>query len=926
MAIQSARVLADGWTLEITGEWPESTPASFQLFDVPGETAEAIATWDDLTARVQLSVTGPGHDRVGLEAQPGMRTRQIVCHEVMRAPYSMWPAQPAGPDPGGFAGWPLPRALNRPFIEDDLGAGMRRVRLRLHKPVAPGESFTVQFRAGWRAGLGNQMLAGASCVNDSVTPIERPSARWLTASYAAIRDTTLQRIDLHAAHGLPEDRRGVAGVRFCATDGTTKLFAWADLGWSDAYGDLLRCWTSLMDLTGLSPGPIAVHWSVFPWFGLVRHSSGALDPATAAASALRPADAEVAVVGTDMRAENPLIFGYDPTGSVYGHTDLASVYRKYVCIAVDPAGGVMVNPSTRAAAEALFGFGGTPAAARAAALALPISARAQNTTVALHAIRQLGRVLPPANGRGTRTNVADGIEMFMVDGLHVAGSGAGPTSTAVGEVYLVIAGNSADMCEVQGSATANASRFTYAGRVWFRDLYLRMNGSGLIGPDWAITERVRIDRVPTSSATALTSHQATANRPRWSYLATRLEAGSGTGPNYANLNGGSLLVRGCRIQTPIAAPVVVGCSNDGAPPANSARIGLAVPSGSAPESWFDYHRWNNRLRGVNALSGTAIIETPLAMAEDGRQKCERFVVVNNLFEQSAGMAAPMMRIGEGPTIPIDAAGMVIEGNTFVGNRINWMYSDMTPATIAEVEDPSFAVFYRQCRVSNNVLDLWAMKSDTFANTGANSLRAEAYPGNDAPGRSFMCQSSAQQQAQFGFMMEANAINHRFDLTIAAFAGENRGLRARMPATAGAAMNQGWAAFADDRSRATGLGGFGDYRPTALSPFLSAGRSAQIDVGADGVLRGPSFPAGAMAGPVLGEPFPVAPDVAGHLVSSTPAGLTFSGFVATVEAGSAMLPVVSREAGLTFWATATPDQRLRRMRVKPEFRVRVPETD
>jgi hypothetical protein len=351
-----------------------------------------------------------------------------------------------------------------------------------------------------------------------------------------------------------------------------------------------------------------------------------------------------------------------------------------------------------------------------------------------------------------------------------------------------------------------------------------------------------------------------------------------------------------------------------------------VPSGSAPEAWFDCHRWNNRLRGGNATSGTAIIDTPVVLAADGRQKCERFVVVNNLCEQSAGVATFMLRIGEGPTIPIDAAGMVIEGNTFVGNRINWMYSDMTPATIGQVEDPSFANFYRQCRVSNNVLDLWAMKSDTFASTEANSLRAAAYPGNDAPGRSFMGQSSAQHQAQFGFMMEANAINHRFDLTIAAFAGENRGLRARMPATATPALNQGWAAFADDRSRTTGLGGFGDYRPTALSPFLSVGRTAQIDVGADGGLRGATFPAGAMAGTLLGEPLAVEPDAAAHAVMSTPVGLVFSGLVVTLEAETGRSPMTSGEAGLAFWNTPAPDRPLRRLRVRPESRVRVPEID
>lgn len=927
MAIQSVRVLDDGWHIEVTGSWPASAVSDFALFDEP-ETVAGIAAWDETTARVIVTCISAGHNRVGGQAVPATRARIIVCHDLGRLPYSIWPEQPAGPTSGGFQGWPLPRANNRPLGEVDLGGGQRRIRLRLHKPIEPGATFSVQFRAGWRAGLGAETVSAAACVNDSSTPIEAPSARWLTAPYDGIRDTSFKRISVHAAHGLPEGKRGVAGVRFVATDGVNKATAWADLGWDESYGDRVRCWTADMDLTGLNAGPIVVNWSVFPWVGLVRHSCGVLDPATATASALLPADSDWAFVGVDVRTENPLIFGYDPAGSYYGYTSLASVYHKYVCIAVDPAGGVVANPTTRAQAEALCGFGATAEAARAAALAIVQSGRPRSTLVALHAVRQLARALPSAQvagkGRTARSNVGDGIEIFLLDGTHVAGGGANPSAMGFGEIFVRYEGAGKSDCILQSRpAGGGAARLSYGSRARVRGVHARLDVSAWTEAyEFIHWEQCRLDRLSASTATLLTTLQPQANRANFEYHNCDLEAG----PNYGNLNGLGRIVRSCRYRTPISSPVITDCETFGAS-GHNAVLTYGPSAGSAATAHFDVHRWNNRHLGYQFNGASTCINIPWVTIS-GRLRVERFVLVNNLIECVGGGSTFLMRIGETMTTPLDVHGMVVEGNTFTGNRVNWLYSDMNASNSTQSQDPLFGVFYQQNWNSNNVFDHWAMKGDTFADPGADSARAAAFPGETAPGRQYLGQASSQHPCMFGFMMEGNVTNFFAGPgTVNAFTQENRGLRALVPPTAVTSANANWLDFVDNRDANHGAAGFGDYRPAATAPWRQWARNAQIDAGADGVLRtGVAFPAGALAGGAGPESVESQPQSAAHELRSTQPALGFVAPEFAVQATGSRLSVLASQAVLLAIGAGPPSGPWRRVRVGAENRVRTPERD
>lgn len=869
MAVLSATVEADGWTLAVTGTWPASAWSDF-VMDKDG------------ARRVQLLVSGPGFDRVSGTAVAAVRTRETLCHRVRPAPFGDWRTVPGGPigqpqPSGAFTPWPGSGPTNRPLSEVLNGDGTRTVRLMIHKPVGPGETVVVRFLAGWRGGEPAQELPA---LNLSEVPIALPSARWITVPYEAVRGSpatpaTAVPVDLLAAHILPEGMSAVAGVRVCATDGVEKRFSWLSVGTSGRYGDSVRCWTGMADLSGLSAGLVAIHWSVFPWTGVARHSSGG-DPAALDASALHPGPA-AGSAGMGAKAETPLMVAFDPVGARYGYWTQASyapapsTYFAHVCVAVDPVNGSTTAPADRTAAEAMCGFGATPEAARAAALA---ATRAANSSVALTVVRRLARSIPAANGAPSIANAGDGVVLFFVDGVHVAGTASIPTGQATGETWPVLEGNGRGVCTVR-AALSGTNRLQYGGWAHLRGLRIESGPTVLSVTRAWFHDCEIVDQEGQSPSTVYNSGAPPPGDVKLFHTSCRHDMASFSFEHASNACG---IWRSVQFRRQLAAPAIVGCAKfiNGSTGTPLGTYNLATGSPSA--CFEDAFYWYNDCRGVIGASSATAFSFPSYTGADGRMKLVRHSVVNNIFERSGGVDAPFWKVGENNAVPVDGIALVIEGNTAVGDRANHLYND--PA-MGSAQD-TFEKFnsYSQVRVANNYVCRWAGKHDAFYDSGTAAQREAAGLGPDDGLSNIGRRTRHIQgwQSVFGHLNEGNAEANRVPWGAAGSGSgfEDHGIGAALApfGFSDSLLNTGWPMFADDRS-ALGSGlGFGDYRPLPGSPLLGRARTAQIDADARGALRAPgAWSIGAIEGEAVAVPVGLSPASCGHAHEASAATLS-----------------------------------------------------
>lgn len=849
MSVTEARVEADGWTLSVTGTWPASTWADFQL-DPDG------------ARRVRVTVSGPGHDRLGNEAvfNPA-RLRETVSHQVRPDRYPDWPQAPQF---SGFGPWPGYAPLNRPLGEVDNGDGTRTIRLMLHEPVIAGEVVSLTLAAGWRTGLPAQTLAVA---NHSVEIMPLPIVRWVSVPYQAVRGSpeapaTSFMVELLGGHVMPEGRSGLCAVRICATDGLSRRLTWLSVGTSE---DGLRCWRGHVDLSGLNPGPVALHWSVYPWFGTARHSSEA-DPTLVAPSVLHPG-ASSATAGFGAAAQTPLMIGFDPVGSRYGYTTQASygpapsTYFRYVCVAVDP-GGQSSAPADRTAAEAMCGFGNTPEAAKAAALT---ATRAASSSVALTALRRLARNLPAANGAPATSNSADGMIIHFVDGLHVAGTGSIPSGDAIGETWPILEGNGADVCTVR-SASSGTNRLSYGGWALRRNLRLE-SGPLVLGGVRGWFDRCEIHDQAGHSSTLYSSSAPSAGEVRWYMTGGRHAMASFA---YGHANNASGLYRNVQFRRQLAGPVIVNCRKTDALTKSTPLDSYNLGSGSQSSCFEDVILWGNDCRGVDGgiVWGFQLGST---LGEDGRRKIRRQMVVNNVFERMSGDDGPCWKVGENSNPELDAENCIIEGNSAIGDRANHFYNEPQNFNLND----TFTKFnsYKMNRVANNYVDRWASKHDVFFDSTVSSLRAAL--GSDDGNRGRRGHLIQGWQIRFGHMHEANVEAHRIvSGVIGSGSGvENHGVSAVLAPNPSPADNASWPRFRDDRSALGSGQGFGDYRPLKDAPWRLAAWRAQVDADHAGVLRGARFASGAFEPLAAPE---TAPETARHAHSATSPGLATGG--------------------------------------------------
>lgn len=705
------------------------------------------------------------------------------------------------------------KPLRQPFPnhalldETDLGGGVRRVRIALSRYVYPGDPVSVTFAAGWRAGLAGGTIAAN---NLSTHAVRLPSARWASPQYLV--ETGAFRIDLLVANIEAEGRSAAAAVKVVGYDGTNTQEWWLTESVSGRYGDNLKCWGATINPTGLTAGIISLHWEVYPWIGAVRRSGTAhvVDPEA----------------GFSRAAGNALHVCWDPAGTRYGGRH---VY-------VDP-----VNGTTD---RLLVTIGATLAAAKAG------TAAADNLT-AFFALADQSIVIPAANGYPEITTRAmDGAVLTFAPGVHTVAYGSLSSVAKTVEARVVMQGDPttpnprANVIFRTGTGSATF-RIT---RVLFKDMTLELGGNW-----FSLGWRAHFDNVTLQGragdelATAGMTSSVAAGFYRLSFTNCRFW-------RYGqSLSGNSMvagLVRNLEFTRTVGSPMIV----------TSTRIADAtVPIGSSSSvggatGVTDTFLWgvrsfynDNGGFSLGEFSGTGTTTNPT--------RTIRANVVNCIFERpenGAGSLGDPFYNAAGNREVVDC---LIEGSTFVGQRMNWGYNDPSDGltNMASIGNA----------VRNSFFDRRACKHDIFvANGNLTAGWANLYGVND----------------------EANVQVDRIDWTgTDAFSREFEGIRGVY--ITGEANNPDLAGnfiFTADASRYSKQGavlGFGNYQPGPASLLLNRGRRACIDVDVTGAARNATFDTGAVeraTAPVMS----LASGSCRHAVGGRPLALRWDGRVLT----------------------------------------------
>ncbi|MGL6044500.1 MAG: hypothetical protein ACRC1J_11300, partial [Sandaracinobacteroides sp.] len=308
MTIVATTIESNGWVLAVRGTWG-ATPGAWEFGGIDRVDGRFLSSAVDQfpldpggTPKIVLSVQDAGFDRVGGQAVANSnRPRTVIATKAIRRAF------------------PNQSQLD----ETDHGGGERTVRFALSERIyATSVVTTASFLTNWKQGQAGG--ATASIANGSTIAAPLPLFRWANEPWPLVQGTVgvpnhSARVELLVGAHHPENNgsdlhQACAAVQLVAYDGTTsKSFWFAAPQTSPLYADNLRCWGGVIDLSGLSAGPITVHATVYPWVGAARATG--TSHSTSATAALATAWGA------------PFHIAYDPTGSVY--------LRKYVF--VDPA-------------------------------------------------------------------------------------------------------------------------------------------------------------------------------------------------------------------------------------------------------------------------------------------------------------------------------------------------------------------------------------------------------------------------------------------------------------------------------------------------------------------------------------------------------------------------------------------------------------
>ncbi len=802
MAVLSAAIEGNGWVLAVRGTWGATSGAfPFAGDDRPDGDHPGFLLDPHGARRVQLLVAAAGFDRAGGQAVANAaRSRTLVATKPLRRAF------------------PNQAQLD----ETDHGGGERTVRLALSERVYAGNSVTqIAFAAGWKAGEGAALLAGVT--NGSTRAAPLPISRWAQPSYTLVQGTTLAEVDVIVAAHHPEHfgavrNQALAAMKLEATDGTTtKTFWFAGLRTSPQYGDNLRCWGGQIDLSGLTPGLITVHRTLYPWVGAAR-STGAGHSVSITA-------------GVKTVHDQPLHLCYDPSATRYAKRH------------------VYVNAATGTTTVASVTVGTTLAGAKAGTAAATIS-------VALQAIYNANVTLAAGNGLAGGTRSCDWMEVVLAPGVQTWGAQAVTTGFGSKEGRLIVRGDPDDAnpranCIWRSMAAAPSS--VRNNRWWVQDLTLEGGEATLMS---AVT--AHFDNVEGRGKTGFESSTVPfffSTPTEGDYFnswtrSTFWKYGSG-------LSGGSFragLARNCVTTRKLEAQLIASCSKvidpvSGVAAAQDTAYGIwGTPTTPVTDGILYQSRamhWRGKLASFAIASGADTQASPGVIL--------RAAVVNFLIERVGASFSLANFFSVGETQYQMLQDSVLEGVTAVGNRIN-LHND-SPVPRINLQQTGNVI--RNCW-----MDWQATKHDVFATDGSLTgawevLYGVGFAANVHNNRNPTTESNFQH-AFFGVNSLVNTN----------FGSVHWG-------------TETFEKFVNDNSDAglefvTGGSGGGDYRPAAGSPALGRASLACVDVDLADTARGNLFAAGALNGTVV--PVMVPPGFGGHAHLASAALLGWAGIV------------------------------------------------
>ena len=768
MAITAASIEANGWVLRLT---LAGTPGSFASY----------ALDPDGTPKVTLSSSHAGFAPSGGVAAATVLTRTIVATKPLRKPVNL--------------------AAPTAFVVDEVnnGDGTITVRLALSDFVHGTESaLALAVAGGWRAG--EATAAGIAVTNNSTFAAALPIMRWADLPYQRVTGGFTLELAVLSHH--PQGLAPVAGVKFTVTDGTTVKTVWATaLSTSTRYDDAPRVYAAAFDpaaAPALGAGLLRCDAEVYPWLGAMRSTDGA---GTRSMTGLD-------VAGYGSSAATPLVVGYDPAATRYGGQVLF----------VDPVSGTTTAAAAMVKPDLV------------AAKAIVAASRPRDVTTALQALYLANRNLAAANGQAARSRSCDGARIVLATGVHAGlGATAVTSGLSAAEIGAVIEGDPDDAAPrlncVLRTATSSSLRITKAA---LRNLTFEIGGTTLCA---GTTAQWQFDNIevrgktgsetstvaPFAATPAAGSYTLAATRTRWWK--------AGTGFSGVSLRFG--LLRNCEWSRRADGLMLLG--GRFIPAAEDSTVTGSINCTGAWNSATDITALEDivitgcDLRGSNARAWVPVA-VAAATAGTANPSLRRLAFVNNLCERIGSDPQPFFSMGEDTSATMSYN--LIEGNSFVGERCNILYSDPLPTTPAEADSQLNQAFGN--RVANNSFDWAATKHDAFDDPTTKAVRGSANGCRPQMVETWSITYGVGFEGNYDFGRHPSAGSFQFEY----FGRRGVQVLAGVPA---------WPA--DRSTYGIPATGGGSYKPPAASPLVGRGRRAVSDRDRTGAARGLTFSTG-----------------------------------------------------------------------------------
>ncbi|MGI4876648.1 MAG: hypothetical protein ACRYG4_04110 [Janthinobacterium lividum] len=731
MSITAAAIEANGWVLALTMTAARSTVGDFSLYALDPNGAQ----------RLTLTGQGPGFVQSGGQAvATPTDSRTLIATKTLRLPVQ---ATAAGA-----------RAAKTPDEADVVAGTSFVVRIALSKHVySTGINMTLNALAGWRTGEGAATIA---VTNNSTILAPSPIVRWADVPYQHISNSRLIDLEVVAFSHHPRGFAPIAGVKFTVTDGTNTATGWATaLTSSPKYGTggtgvAVRVYRVTIDGGTASPaalteGLIRADFKAFPWVGTARASDTTDTALAAVASNGTPSMTNLQYAGMAPAAQSPFVVAYDPngtwlptlyvyiqpntwsgTGSITSNvltvastvsgavaigTKISGVGVTAGCTVVSGADPTWTVTTTGGVGTIALQGGGTSNNNIVTVNASPTTAAngtcADSYITARNAFKIQNRVVGARNGQpASASGATDGMVIRYKAGTYV-GLGTNSVGTGISTNYTweIAEGDPADanprVNVIVGQAAGGNAR---ASRTLFRNMTILGSTAavafGRTTYGWA--DNVEIRGQTGFESNGIGIFDSTVTNTFWTNL------------RYWKLGNfiGGQLNRNCEVVAPLGGSTSLNCAR------LSTAAGQGITSGVSSVDPFgstqDLIAAGNDLRYIkstniwscgttaNASAGATALGTSYSVFN-------RIVFANNTCEQYGASFPTFIAIGENATVV--ATYTIVEGNTIVGDRTNWLYDDLNLGTIA-LNDTESNIMYCN-RFANNVVDQHSIKHDFF---------------------------------------------------------------------------------------------------------------------------------------------------------------------------------------------------------------------